>query len=60
VVMAIALSFGQIWSVSLAIGLVFALSSTAIVNQTLKEKGLSRCSPSMIYPVIGQNKRPCF
>ena len=42
VVMAIALSFGQIWSVSLAIGLVFALSSTAIVNQTLKEKGLSR------------------
>jgi len=40
--MAIALSFGQIWSVSLAIGLVFALSSTAIVNQTLKEKGLSR------------------
>jgi len=41
-VMAIALSFGQIWSVSLAIGLVFALSSTAIVNQTLKEKGLSR------------------
>ena len=41
-VMAIAMSFGQIWSVSLAIGLVFALSSTAIVNQTLKEKGLSR------------------
>ena len=42
VVMAIALSFGQIWSVSLAIGLVFSLSSTAIVNQTLKEKELSR------------------
>jgi CPA2 family monovalent cation:H+ antiporter-2 len=42
VVMAIALSFGQIWSISLAIGLIFALSSTAIVNQTLKEKGLSR------------------
>ena len=42
VVMAIAVSFGQIWSISLAIGLIFALSSTAIVNQTLKEKGLSR------------------
>ena len=42
VVMAFAISFGQIWSVSLAIGLIFALSSTAIVNQTLKEKGLSK------------------
>lgn len=41
-VMAIAMALGQPWSVSLAIGLVFALSSTAIVNQTLKEKGLSR------------------
>lgn len=39
---AIAMVFGQPWSVALAIGLVFALSSTAIVNQTLKEKGLSR------------------
>ncbi len=28
------------WSVSLAIGLIFALSSTAIVLQTLSEKGL--------------------
>ncbi|MBT6190508.1 MAG: potassium transporter [Tateyamaria sp.] len=41
-VMAIAMAFGQLWTVALAIGLVFALSSTAIVNQTLKEKGLSR------------------
>ena len=41
-VMGIAMAFGQVWSVALAIGLVFALSSTAIVNQTLKEKGLSR------------------
>jgi len=41
-VMAIAMLFGQVWSVALAIGLVFALSSTAIVNQTLKEKGLSK------------------
>ncbi len=31
---------GQLWSVSLAIGLIFALSSTAIVLQTLSEKGL--------------------
>ena len=41
-VMAIAMVLGQPLTVSLAIGLVFALSSTAIVNQTLKEKGLSR------------------
>lgn len=38
----IALTLGQPWTVALAIGLVLALSSTAIVNQTLKEKGLSR------------------
>ncbi len=42
-VMAIAMMLGQVWSVSLAIGLVFALSSTAIVLQTLNEKGLMRC-----------------
>lgn len=42
VVMAVAMSFGQPWSVSLAIGLVFALSSTAIVLQTLNEKGLMK------------------
>ena len=41
-VMGVAMVLGQPWTVSLAIGLVFALSSTAIVNQTLKEKGLSR------------------
>jgi len=41
-VMAIAMMFDQSWSVALAIGLVLALSSTAIVNQTLKEKGLSK------------------
>ncbi|MGW8248908.1 MAG: monovalent cation:proton antiporter-2 (CPA2) family protein [Acidiferrobacterales bacterium] len=40
VVMAIAMALGQPWSVSLAIGLVFALSSTAIVLQTLNEKRL--------------------
>jgi CPA2 family monovalent cation:H+ antiporter-2 len=40
VVMAIAMALGQPWSVGLAIGLVFALSSTAIVLQTLNEKRL--------------------
>jgi len=39
----IAMAFGQPWSIALAIGLVFALSSTAIVLQTLNEKGLMRC-----------------
>lgn len=41
-VMAIAMLFGLVWTVSLAIGLVFALSSTAIVLQTLNEKGLMK------------------
>ncbi len=41
-VMAIAMAMGQPWSVALAIGLVFALSSTAIVLQTLNEKGLMK------------------
>lgn len=36
----IALVLGQPWSVALAIGLVLSLSSTAIVLQTLNEKGL--------------------
>ncbi|MEM8979599.1 MAG: cation:proton antiporter [Pseudomonadota bacterium] len=35
-----AMLLGFNWSVSLAIGLIFALSSTAIVLQTLQEKGL--------------------
>jgi CPA2 family monovalent cation:H+ antiporter-2 len=42
VVMGIALALGQPWSIALAIGLVFSLSSTAIVLQTLNEKGLMR------------------
>ena len=37
-----AMAFGQVWSVALAIGLVLALSSTAIVLQTLNEKGLMK------------------
>ena len=38
----VALLFGLYWTIALAIGLVFALSSTAIVLQTLNEKGLMR------------------
>ncbi|MBO6675096.1 MAG: cation:proton antiporter [Rhizobiales bacterium] len=41
-VMAVCMVFGQPWTVSLAVGLVFALSSTAIVLQTLNEKGLMK------------------
>jgi len=41
-IMSFALLLGQVWTVSLAIGLIFALSSTAIVLQTLSEKGLMR------------------
>ena len=41
-VMAVAMAFGQVWTVALAVGLVLALSSTAIVLQTLQEKGLMR------------------
>lgn len=41
-VMGIALFFDQTWSIALAIGLIFALSSTAIVLQTFNEKGLSK------------------
>ena len=41
-VMAVAMFLGQPWTIALAIGLVFALSSTAIVLQTLNEKGLMK------------------
>lgn len=41
-VMAAAMLLGQVWSVALAIGLILAMSSTAIVTQTLNEKGLMR------------------
>jgi len=41
-VMAVAMMLGQPWTIALAIGLVLALSSTAIVLQTLNEKGLMR------------------
>ncbi len=38
----IALALGQPWQMALAIGLVFSLSSTAIVLQTFSEKGLGK------------------
>jgi len=38
-VMLVAMALGQAWTIALAIGLVFSLSSTAIVLQTLGEKG---------------------
>ena len=41
-VMAAVMALGQPWTVALAIGLVLAMSSTAIVLQTLNEKGLMR------------------
>ena len=41
-VMGIAMLFGITWTFALAIGLVLALSSTAIVLQTLNEKGLMK------------------
>ena len=39
-VMGVALALGYVWQTALTIGLVLALSSTAIVLQTLNEKGL--------------------
>lgn len=41
-VMGIALFFEQSWTIALTIGLIFALSSTAIVLQTFNEKGLTK------------------
>ncbi|MCP4385700.1 MAG: potassium transporter [Hyphomicrobiales bacterium] len=41
-VMGFAMLLGQSWTVALAIGMVLALSSTAIVLQTLNEKGLMK------------------
>jgi CPA2 family monovalent cation:H+ antiporter-2 len=41
-VMGIALALDQPWSIALALGLVFSLSSTAVVLQTLNEKGLMK------------------
>ncbi len=40
IVMGIAMALGQPWTIALTVGMVLALSSTAIVLQTLNEKGL--------------------
>ena len=42
--MAVAMAYNQPWNVALAIGLTLALSSTAIVLQTLSEKNLMQTS----------------
>ncbi len=42
VIMLISLLFGLDWRIALTIGLILALSSTAIVLQTLNEKGLAK------------------
>ena len=39
-VMAAFMAFGETWNTALAVGMILALSSTAIVLQTLSEKGL--------------------
>ena len=41
-IMGVSMLFGEPWKIGLAIGLVLALSSTAIVLQTLNEKGLMK------------------
>ena len=38
----IAILLGQTWTIALSIGLIFSLSSTAIVLQTFNEKGLAK------------------
>ncbi|MDJ0821291.1 MAG: cation:proton antiporter [Paracoccaceae bacterium] len=43
-VMAGAMALGMAWGPALAVGMIFALSSTAIVLQTLSEKGLMQTS----------------
>ncbi|QQX78935.1 cation:proton antiporter [Shewanella sp. KX20019] len=42
VVMGIAFAFGFNWSIALTVGMVFSLSSTAIVLQTFNEKNLTK------------------
>jgi monovalent cation:H+ antiporter-2, CPA2 family len=44
VIAGIALAFGFDWKISLALGMILSLSSTAIVLQMLKEKGLMKSS----------------
>ena len=42
VIMGICLLFGHHWKLSLSIGLILSLSSTAIILQTFQEKGLAK------------------
>ncbi|MEM7391047.1 MAG: monovalent cation:proton antiporter-2 (CPA2) family protein [Verrucomicrobiota bacterium] len=42
IILVIVLAFGQTWQIALSLGLILALSSTAIVLQTLNEKGLMK------------------
>jgi len=55
--MGIAMAYGQPWSVALAIGLTLSLSSTAIVLQTLTEKGLMQTAGgrSVFSVLLGQD-----
>ncbi|MEL6414202.1 MAG: monovalent cation:proton antiporter-2 (CPA2) family protein [Pseudomonadota bacterium] len=41
-VMSVAMAFGQSWNTALIIGMILSLSSTAIVLQTLNERGLMK------------------
>jgi len=41
-VMGVAMALGQAWNIAMAVAMVLALSSTAIVLQTLNEKGLMK------------------
>ncbi|MBY5932075.1 monovalent cation:proton antiporter-2 (CPA2) family protein [Tateyamaria omphalii] len=43
-IMGVAMAYNQPWGIALAIGLTLSLSSTAIVLQTLSEKGLMQTS----------------
>jgi CPA2 family monovalent cation:H+ antiporter-2 len=42
IIAGIAFGFGMHWKIALALGMILSLSSTAIVLQTLKEKGLMK------------------
>jgi CPA2 family monovalent cation:H+ antiporter-2 len=55
--MGIAMAYGQPWGVALAVGLTLSLSSTAIVLQTLTEKGLMQTAGgrSVFSVLLGQD-----
>ncbi|MEI9807402.1 MAG: cation:proton antiporter [Bacteroidota bacterium] len=49
VVAAIGMAFGLLWKEALAMGMILSLSSTAIVLQTLNEKGLMKTSSDKVH-----------